>query len=106
VEFQTRKSCGCSGHAADEPNELFHACFPSAPIIHQTEGWGRKGGEGCADVAGSYAREAGWQTRGGGLDDGVVVGPGGFEAVGEFFYRLDAIAIPDEEAYECCCQDR
>jgi len=38
------------------------------------------------------------------LDDGVVVRPGGFEAVGEFFYWLDAGAIPDEESYECCCQ--
>jgi len=43
--------------------------------------------------------DGGWR-----LDDGVVVRPGGFEAVGEFFYWLDAGAIPDEESYECCCQ--
>ena len=35
------------------------------------------------------------------LDDGVVVGPGGFEAVGEFFYGLHAGAIPDEKSYQC-----
>jgi hypothetical protein len=40
----------------------------------------------------------------GGLDDGVVVGPRGFEAVGKFFYWLDACAIPDEKSNECCCQ--
>ena len=38
------------------------------------------------------------------LDDGVVVGPGGFEAVRQLFYGLDAVALPHEEAYECCCQ--
>jgi hypothetical protein len=43
--------------------------------------------------------DGGW-----GLDDGVVVGPGGFEAVGEILYGLDAITFPDEEAYESCCE--
>ena len=38
------------------------------------------------------------------LDDGVMVGPGGLETVGEFFYGLHAVALPYEEAYECCCQ--
>lgn len=33
-----------------------------------------------------------------------MVGPGSFEAVGEFLYRLHAGAIPDEETYHCCCQ--
>jgi len=44
------------------------------------------------------------EMRGGWLYDGVVVGPGGFETVGELFYWLHAGAIPDEESYECCCQ--
>ena len=38
------------------------------------------------------------------LDDGVVVGPGRLQAVGEFFYGLHAGAIPDEESYKCCRQ--
>ena len=38
------------------------------------------------------------------LDDGVVVRPGGFEAVGQLLNGLEAIAFPEEEAYECCCE--
>ena len=41
-------------------------------------------------------KSAGW------LDDGVVVGPSGFEAVRQLFYRLHAVAIPDEEADDRC----
>jgi hypothetical protein len=48
--------------------------------------------------------EASCELAASSLDDGVVVGPGGFEAVGEFFYRLHTGAIPDEESYECCRQ--
>jgi len=35
------------------------------------------------------------------LDDGVMVGPGSLETVGELFYRLHAAAIPDQETYHC-----
>jgi len=31
-----------------------------------------------------------------------MVGPGGLEAVGQLFYRLDSVAIPDEEADDRC----
>ena len=43
--------------------------------------------------------DGGWR-----LDDGVVVRPGGFEAVGQLLNGLEAIAFPEEEAYECCCE--
>jgi hypothetical protein len=35
------------------------------------------------------------------LDDGVVVGPGVFEAEGEFVDRLDALGTEEDEAYGC-----
>ena len=38
------------------------------------------------------------------LDDGMMIGPGGFEAVSKLFYRLGARAIPHQETYERCRQ--
>ena len=34
----------------------------------------------------------------------MVVGPGFFQAVGEFFYGLDALGVPDQETRRCCTQ--
>jgi hypothetical protein len=39
-----------------------------------------------------------------GLNLGVVVGPGFFEAVGELFYRLNTLCIPHEESRRCRAQ--
>ena len=37
----------------------------------------------------------------GGFDDGVVVGPGLFEAVGEEFDRLGTTGTPDQKSGDC-----
>jgi hypothetical protein len=91
-EFQTRNPAAAAAMPPmNQTNFFMRASLP--PSIINENGRG-----GRAEVAGGSREDNGR------LDDGVMVGPGGLEAVGKLFYRLHARAIPDEETYHCCCQ--
>lgn len=97
--------CCCRCHATEEPNELFHACFPSVSIMtEKRKVVGAHVRKGLTQVHRWKARVRIGKRGSASLDDSVMVGPGGFETVGELLYGLDAGAVPDEKADECCCQ--